>query len=112
MGRRRRGVRLNITQVATCNIFFRFHSLDVRLVDRGEDGVDGHGGRGQVEVVEEHRQVVVEAPRRPKPDVERAAGHALDRPGRRACDATKKKIKSQTEKIRINVDCCNSSENP
>ena len=98
MGRRRRGVRLNITQVATCNIFFRFHSLDVRLVDRGEDGVDGHGGRGQVEVVEEHRQVVVEAPRRPKPDVERAAGHALDRPGRRACDETKRKSKVKRKK--------------
>ena len=80
------------------SFWFSFHSLDVRLVDRGEDGVDGHGGRGQVEVVEEHRQVVVEAPRRPKPDVERADGHALDRPGRRPCDATKKKIKSQRKK--------------
>ena len=55
------------------------YSLDVRLVERGEDGVDGHGCRGEVEVVEEDREVVVQAPRRPEPDVERAAGHALDR---------------------------------
>ena len=58
-----------------------FHySLDVGLVEGGEDGVDGHGCGGEVEVVEEDGQVVVQAPRRPEPDVERPARHALDRP--------------------------------
>ena len=31
-----------------------------------------------MEVVEEHGQVVVQAPRRPEPDVERATRHAFD----------------------------------
>ena len=43
--------------------------------------MDGHGGGGQVEVVEEHGQVVVQAPRRTEPDVERAARHAFDGAG-------------------------------
>ena len=55
-------------------------SLDVGLVEGGEDGVDGHGCGGEVEVVEEDGQVVVQAPRRAEPDVEGPARHALDRP--------------------------------
>ena len=55
-------------------------SLNVRLVEGGEDGVDGHGSGGEVEVVEEDGQVVVQAPRRAEPDVEGPARHALDRP--------------------------------
>ena len=45
--------------------------------------MDGHGCGCQVEVVEEDGQVVVQAPRRTEPEVERAAGHALDRTGKR-----------------------------
>ena len=44
--------------------------------------MDGHGGGDQGEVVEEHGQVVVQAPRRTEPDVERAARHAFDGAGR------------------------------
>ena len=54
-------------------------SLDVGLVEGGEDGVDGHGCGGEVEVIEEDGQVVVQAPRRAEPDVEGPARHALDR---------------------------------
>ena len=43
--------------------------------------MDGHGGGRQVEVVKEDGQVIVEAPRRPEPDVKRAAGHAFDGSG-------------------------------
>ena len=42
--------------------------------------MDGHGCGGEVEVVEEDGQVVVQATRRAEPDVEGPARHALDRP--------------------------------
>ena len=72
-------VKNNYCQQIYPDLDFRY-SLDVGLVEGGEDGVDGHGCGGEVEVVEEDGQVVVQAPRRAEPDVEGPARHALDRP--------------------------------
>ncbi len=75
-------------------------SLDVWLVERCECGMYGDGDGRQVEVVEEHRQVVVEAAGRVKLQVERAGGHALDGAGMlldldKACRGRERKVISR-----------------
>ena len=50
---------------------------DIRLMHGCQDGVDGDGDRGQVEVVKQHGQVVVEASRRVEVQVEHPTRHAL-----------------------------------
>lgn len=55
------GLESNRTSSPPNPFILSFYSLDVRLVQRHQTGVDPQGDGGQVEVVKEHRQVVVKA---------------------------------------------------
>lgn len=54
------------------------HSLYVRLVESDQTGVDGESYGGQVKVVKQHGQMVVQPSRRRKVERQRPAGHAGD----------------------------------
>lgn len=56
----------------------REHSLYVGLVEGDQAGVDGESYRGQVKVVEQHGQVVVQPSRRREVERQRPSGHAGD----------------------------------
>lgn len=51
--------------------FHHVHLLDVGLVQRHQAGMDPHADRCQMKVVEQHRQMVVQAPARVKVELQR-----------------------------------------
>jgi len=54
------------------------HSLYVRLVERDQTGVDGESYGGQVKVIKQHRQMIVQTSCRREVERQRPTGHAGD----------------------------------